>query len=184
MSDLPYSPVELACFARDYADIEWMLHISSPGRDRVITTDAFGEPLTPIEAFRWTHRVNSLSIEDDPAAATVFHFGTPANQGDWLVYSWEHDVWWMPAGWGYTGDRTEAGRYSEDEARGICERTAYGWREGNPPEVMIPADAEDWQAAIKQATTEFIKTRGTDNATPAEPTRIEAVVTLRKAEDR
>lgn len=68
--------------------------------------------------------------------------------------------------------------------------TTPAWHRGHsgpdalPPEVMIPAKAEDWQAAILTATAEAIKTRGTDKATPPEPTRIEYEVTLRKADDR
>lgn len=77
-----------------------------------------------------------------------------------LIYSHEHGAWWKPARWGYTGAQAEAGRYSEDEARGICERAAYGWREGQlPPEVMVPADAEDHRAAIKTATDAAIAAR-------------------------
>lgn len=120
------------------------------------------------------------ATDDEPTGA----------EAAFLIWSHEHGAWWKPGRWGYTGERDQAGRYTEEAARGICERAAYRWHRGAggpdalPPEVMIPADAEDWQAAILTATTEFTKSRGTDSATPPEPTRIEAVVTLGKAEGR
>lgn len=107
-----------------------------------------------------------------------------------LVWSHEHEAWWKPGRWGYTGRRAEAGRFTEAAASGICERVAYRWHRGAgapnalPPEVMIPADTEDWQATIKTATDAAIKARGNGSANPPAPTRIEVDVTLRKAQDR
>jgi hypothetical protein len=37
----------------------------------------------------------------------------------WVVWSFEHDGWWRPGGWGYTPLLKEAGRYTEAEARTI-----------------------------------------------------------------
>ncbi len=34
----------------------------------------------------------------------------------YLLWSNKHAMWWRPGGWGYTPDRTEAGRFSEAAA--------------------------------------------------------------------
>lgn len=86
---------------------------------------------------------------------------------DWLIYSHEHTAWWSPKRWGYTDRIAEAGLYSEEEARGICERAALGWPQGMPPkglppEVMVPAtDATraDWWTAVADATQVAIDIR-------------------------
>lgn len=177
-----YSPAALARFADEYAAVEWMLHITGPSGERVVTTD-IGEPLTATEAFRWAHKVNSPVLGDAEATATVFHHGKPANQGDWLVYSHKHGAWWAPASWGYTHAQDEAGRYTQDEARGICERSAYGWIEGHlPPSVMVRADPADMAAAVQEATAAAIAGRGAGNHPAPEP--ISAVITVRKVASR
>jgi hypothetical protein len=38
----------------------------------------------------------------------------------WLIWSIEHNAWWMPHHFGYTNNRAEAGRYTLDEAKEIC----------------------------------------------------------------
>jgi hypothetical protein len=70
----------------------------------------------------------------------------------WLVWSHEHGAWWKPAKWSYTDDPQKAGRYSVQDAQEICAKAAYRWRGGLPPEVMVPASAPDYQAAIQKAT--------------------------------
>jgi len=177
-----YSPLDLALFADKYAAVEWMLHIKHPACDRVITTDAFSEPLTATQAFEWAHRIYIPDTAAPETTATVFNFGRPANQGTWLIYSHEHDAWWKPGGWGYTGRQDEAGRYTEEKAREICERAAYGWRDGQlPPEVMVPVDSSDMLSAIRDATAAAIDARAAGHRPTVEP--ISAVLTLRKAAD-
>jgi hypothetical protein len=34
----------------------------------------------------------------------------------WVVWSFEHDAWWKPGGWGYTPALDEAGHFTELEA--------------------------------------------------------------------
>ncbi len=178
-----YAPLDLARFADEYAGVEWMLHLKHPACDRVITTDAFSESLTATQAFDWAHRINNPAIGDPETTATVFHFGKPANQGSWLAWSHKHGAWWAPAAWGYTHDLSEAGRYTEDEARAICERSAYGWIGGQlPPSVMVRSDAADMAAAVQEATDAAIAERGAGDRPTPEP--ISAVVTLRKAADQ
>jgi len=35
---------------------------------------------------------------------------------EYLIWSFEHNRWWLPARWGYTTNVEAAGRYSFDEA--------------------------------------------------------------------
>lgn len=37
----------------------------------------------------------------------------------YVIWSFEHDAWWQPGGWGYTRDLDEAGHYSPVEAARI-----------------------------------------------------------------
>jgi hypothetical protein len=118
----------------------------------------------------------------------LIEFAGPATNeqgGDWLVFSHEHSAWWKPARQSYTDRTSQAGRYTEAEAREICERAAYRWHRGAggpkalPPEVMVRADAPDMYAAINEATEATIATRGAVGNEADEPIRLEVV--LRKA---
>lgn len=107
---------------------------------------------------------------------------------DWLVFSHEHSAWWKPARRGYTGLTSQAGRYTEADAREICENAAYRWHRGAggpkalPPEVMVRADSDDKFAAILEATRIATELRGMVATAPEAPIRLE--VTLRKVADR
>lgn len=48
-----------------------------------------------------------------------------ASGAAFLIWSRRHDAWWRPDRMGYTTDRTEAGRYTETEARQIERQSAY-----------------------------------------------------------
>jgi len=39
----------------------------------------------------------------------------------WLIWSREHQAWWLPGKMGYTRELEKAGRYSQFEARKICD---------------------------------------------------------------
>lgn len=61
-----------------------------------------------------------------------------------LIWSMEHNAWWMPNERGYTPSREEAGRYSFEEACKIVKAANIGLSRGyqkNPHEAMI-ADTE------------------------------------------
>lgn len=45
----------------------------------------------------------------------------------YLVWSNEHNAWWMPNSRGYCENITSAGRYSFDEALKICNGANYDW---------------------------------------------------------
>ena len=34
----------------------------------------------------------------------------------YVIWSFEHDAWWRPGGWGYTRDLAEAGHFTEADA--------------------------------------------------------------------
>jgi len=57
---------------------------------------------------------------------------------NWLIYSNEHGAWWKPDSRGYTRSIDEAGRYTEEEARDICNEAGLN-NEGIPQEVMVEA---------------------------------------------
>jgi hypothetical protein len=59
----------------------------------------------------------------------------------YLIWSYEHDAWWNPAYRVYTKDISEAGRYDEIEARGICKQANSF---GDINEKMISEDAAKW----------------------------------------
>lgn len=76
---------------------------------------------------------------------------------EFLIWSHEHDAWWKPARRGYTDDVTDAGRYGEAEARGILEKSSYGWRKGSlPKEVIVPADSPDLDMAVVDETERMV----------------------------
>jgi hypothetical protein len=49
----------------------------------------------------------------------------------YLIYSNEHNSWWMPDRRGYTMDVNRAGRYGFEEAIAICNQANYGWNMDN-----------------------------------------------------
>ena len=60
----------------------------------------------------------------------------------WLVYSREHNAFWRANRIGYTRNIDEAGRYSEAEARNICDDAALGrgpCGDDDVPEFAVPA---------------------------------------------
>jgi hypothetical protein len=57
----------------------------------------------------------------------------------WLIVSFEHNAFWAPNWNGYTREISKAGRYSEDEARQICQRANIVRPPDSPHEVMVPA---------------------------------------------
>ena len=111
-----------------------------------------------------------------------------AEAAAWLVFSHERSAWWKPRRRGYTDLTSQAGRYTEADARDICERAAYRWHRGAggpkalPPEVAVRADSDDHFAAILAATETAVSARGETVDEPEQPIRVE--VTLRKAESR
>lgn len=43
----------------------------------------------------------------------------------YLLWSNKHSAWWKPDAWGYTVDRAEAGRFSEEEAVGYVVSSSH-----------------------------------------------------------
>jgi hypothetical protein len=192
-----FSPEDLAWFKDTYGSTEWMAYVH--GQDECFDRRNDSGPLFTEDTIRkyvadmgkWNQESVAWGLE--PTPVTVFRFGEPyALEADrcgteWLVFSHEHSAWWKPARRGYTDRTSQAGRYTEAEAREICERAAYRWHRGAggpkalPPEVMVRADAPDMLAAISEATEATIATRGTVDTGTAEPIRLEVV--LRKAAD-
>lgn len=39
----------------------------------------------------------------------------------YLIYSREHNRWWKAGGWGYTVHMKEAGQFTYEEAKKICD---------------------------------------------------------------
>ena len=60
----------------------------------------------------------------------------------WLIWSTEHNGWWMPRSMGYTKLIGSAGRYSFDEALQICTGANYGLaRDPSSPDCNIPHES-------------------------------------------
>lgn len=55
-----------------------------------------------------------------------------------LIWSVEHDAWWAHAENGYVVHVQNAGLYSEERARAICEKANRYVPQGQVHEVMIP----------------------------------------------
>lgn len=73
----------------------------------------------------------------------------------WLVWSIEHDAWWGPNHSSYYTDINAAGRYSLEEAIGICQLRSK--RPNNQPcEMLVPSP--EWIACRSAA---IAKARGT-----------------------
>lgn len=85
---------------------------------------------------------------------------SPAPQ--WLIWSHEHSAWWRPNRLGYTGDVAQAGRYTKEDAQQICDKAAFGWRSGLPPEVMVRANSKNVVEAVAQATSDAVRKRQSD----------------------
>jgi len=54
----------------------------------------------------------------------------------WLIVSFEHNAFWKP-GYGYTKSLDEAGRYTFNEAKQICEQANMAQPADDPHEVMV-----------------------------------------------
>lgn len=62
----------------------------------------------------------------------------PIGDKVWLIWSIEHEAWWKDGGWGYTQLRSEAGRYSEIQARRIVYNSNHWRKDDSPPgECMV-----------------------------------------------
>ena len=75
----------------------------------------------------------------------------------WLVYSREHNAFWRANRIGYTRNIDEAGRYSEAEARNICDDAALGrgpCGDDDVPEFAVPAPEAVEKAEARVATVE------------------------------
>lgn len=55
----------------------------------------------------------------------------------YLIWSNEHRAWWRPASLGYTTNIRGAGRYTREQAMGICARAIPGMRDEIPPEIPV-----------------------------------------------
>lgn len=83
---------------------------------------------------------------------------------DWLIFNHERGMWWKPFERGYTSDLADAGRYLHPRAYQICREANHydnQWRDGVPPEVMIPYtdDQQTAIAAVRKATQEWVADR-------------------------
>ena len=56
----------------------------------------------------------------------------------YLLWANDRDMWWLPDGWGYTANRTEAGTFSETEAVRFVIQSAHAGRVSEAT-VMIAA---------------------------------------------
>jgi hypothetical protein len=63
---------------------------------------------------------------------------------DYLIWSIEHRGWWKASRFGYTTVTYDAGRFSEREARAICEQANAHAKPGEPEEIMVPAPSRNW----------------------------------------
>ena len=54
---------------------------------------------------------------------------------NWLIWSIEHNAWWMPNSMGYTSDRSKAGRYTFQDALAIVKDANIN---GELNEAMVP----------------------------------------------
>lgn len=62
---------------------------------------------------------------------------------EFYIWSWEHDAWWAENSRGYTLSKTNAGKYSFEEAYKICAGANYGFNKGTqrmPNEGMVPVE--------------------------------------------
>lgn len=105
-------------------------------------------------------------VEAAHAAKAAAEQAAPPAQ--FMIWSHEHTAWWKANRNGYTGALAEAGRYTEADARKICEGANWRWMQGyaqkhgdRPAEVMIPAfdlgapgSWEDKAAAIWTAVSD------------------------------
>lgn len=66
----------------------------------------------------------------------------------YLIWSNEHRLWWRADCKGYVADWRNAGRYSRDDAIGICASSRNGWEGTPPPE--IPVREEDAESCALQ----------------------------------
>lgn len=84
------------------------------------------------DGYELTQVVGVEIIPTAPAAAD-------ANSDRYLIWSNERGAWWRPARAGYTKNLLDAGRYSQDEAIGICRNARDGYRRLDmvPPEIPV-----------------------------------------------
>jgi len=62
----------------------------------------------------------------------------------WLIWSLEHNAWWMPASRGYTPSIGEAGRYGLEEARKIvADSNRFAFARGRGPEEAMIVDPDE-----------------------------------------
>jgi hypothetical protein len=89
----------------DHLDDEDALGLSGPDIDTLIAAIAEAIATTDI----------TVEWSDQPA---------PDEEPVYLLWSGKHGMWWKPAGWGYTDDKAEAGRFTRLEAMRRVARSA------------------------------------------------------------
>lgn len=82
---------------------------------------------------------------------------------EYLIYSHEHQGWWLSHGAGYSVYSNLAGRYSKEDAAAIVVQALEGWHpkaDGTdllPHEVMVRADSYNLVSSVAVATVQLMR---------------------------
>jgi len=61
----------------------------------------------------------------------------------YVIWSIEHDAWWLPNEWGYTRHMKNAGMFPQGRAKQIISNANAHRGQGNDHECMIPVECVD-----------------------------------------
>lgn len=104
-------------------------------------------------------------------------------EGSWMIWSVRHSAWWKRAGFGYTSELVEAGRFTPETARAKCK---WDYDNERPGSVMVPGPSlhalaspevgELMRLRVIVATSEAVRTGPPDVEPYGEVTVVERIV--------
>jgi len=126
---------------------------------------------SPSDGWRWhkwgdyigTRKPQSEYLYDEPEINEIYVFHIyevkAIPSGKYLIWSIEHNAWWMPNKCGYTTKLEQAGRYLISAALRICNESNGSWSQSNSPNELPIAEEAAIQLLYNQ---NFIRAKPTD----------------------
>jgi hypothetical protein len=78
----------------------------------------------------------------------------------YLLWSYKHDMWWRPGGWGYTWDREHAGLFTQEQAVREVVKSADAGRLDEATVMIVAGPSTEQPDETQQALDEVERLHG------------------------